>query len=98
MDEGDLALLLSNSGQTEEIVRLVPLLKRFGLRIVALTSNPDSDLARSADHRLLYHVPREACPLRLAPTASTTASMINHGIRQSHQTTVPTGGDGSRWA
>lgn len=75
VDEGDLALLLSNSGQTEEIVRLVPLLKRFGLRIVALTSNPDSDLARSADHRLLYHVPREACPLRLAPTASTTAAL-----------------------
>jgi arabinose-5-phosphate isomerase len=75
VDEGDLALLLSNSGQTEEIVRLVPLLKRFGLRIVALTGNPDSDLARSADHRLLYHVPREACPLRLAPTASTTAAL-----------------------
>jgi arabinose-5-phosphate isomerase len=75
VDEGDLALLLSNSGQTEEIVRLVPLLKRFGLRTVALTSNPDSDLARNADHRLLYHVPREACPLRLAPTASTTAAL-----------------------
>lgn len=75
VDEGDLALLLSNSGQTEEIVRLAPLLKRFGLRIVALTSNPDSDLARSADHRLLYQVPREACPLRLAPTASTTAAL-----------------------
>jgi arabinose-5-phosphate isomerase len=75
VDEGDLALLLSNSGQTEEIVRLVPLLKRFGLKIVALTSHPDSDLARSADFRLIYHVPREACPLRLAPTASTTAAL-----------------------
>ena len=75
VDEGDLAVLLSNSGQTEEIVRLVPLLKRFGLRIVAFTGNPDSDLARSADHRLIYRVPREACPLRLAPTASTTAAL-----------------------
>ncbi|MSU70222.1 MAG: KpsF/GutQ family sugar-phosphate isomerase [Opitutaceae bacterium] len=75
VDEGDLALLLSNSGQSEEVVRLVPLLKRFGLRIVAFTSNPDSDLARHADYRLLYHVPREACPLRLAPTASTTAAL-----------------------
>ncbi|HWA08968.1 MAG TPA: KpsF/GutQ family sugar-phosphate isomerase [Opitutaceae bacterium] len=75
VDEGDLALLLSNSGQTEEIVRLVPLLKRFGLRVVALTSQPDSDLARSADYRLTYRVPREACPLRLAPTASTTAAL-----------------------
>ena len=43
--------------------------------VLALTSNPDSDLARNADHRLLYHVPREACPLRLAPTASTTAAL-----------------------
>jgi arabinose-5-phosphate isomerase len=75
VDEGDLALLLSNSGQTEEIVRLVPLLKRFGLRIVAFTGNPDSDLARGADYRLIYRVPREACPLRLAPTASTTAAL-----------------------
>jgi arabinose-5-phosphate isomerase len=75
VDEGDLALLLSNSGQTEEIVRLVPLLKRFGLRIVAFTGNPSSDLARGADLQLVYQVPREACPLRLAPTASTTAAL-----------------------
>jgi len=74
-DEGDLAILLSNSGQSEEILRLVPLLKRFGLGIVAFTSNPASDLAKSADHRLLYRVPREACPLKLAPTASTTAAL-----------------------
>lgn len=75
VDDGDLAFLLSNSGQSEEIVRLVPVLKRFGLRIVAFTSNPSSDLARNADHRLLYRVPREACPLELAPTASTTAAI-----------------------
>jgi len=73
--EGDLAFLLSNSGQSEEILRLVPLLKRFGLRIVAFTGNPASDLARNADVRLLYRVPREACPLKLAPTASTTAAL-----------------------
>ncbi|MEO5960439.1 MAG: KpsF/GutQ family sugar-phosphate isomerase [Opitutaceae bacterium] len=75
VDEGDLAFLLSNSGQSEEILRLVPVLKRFGLRIVAFTSNPASDLARNADLRLLYRVPREACPLKLAPTASTTAAL-----------------------
>ncbi|MES1166542.1 MAG: KpsF/GutQ family sugar-phosphate isomerase [Pseudomonadota bacterium] len=75
VDEGDLALLLSNSGQTQEIVRLLPLLKRFGLRIVAFTSHPSSDLARGADLQLIYQVPREACPLRLAPTASTTAAL-----------------------
>ena len=73
--EGDLAFLLSNSGQTDEILRLVPMLKRFGLKVVAFTGHRDSDLARSADFRLLYRVRREACPLELAPTASTTAAL-----------------------
>ncbi|MCU0793845.1 MAG: KpsF/GutQ family sugar-phosphate isomerase [Opitutaceae bacterium] len=73
--EGDLAILLSNSGQSEEIVRLVPVLRRFGVQVVAFTAFPDSDLARHADHRLIYRVPREACPLQLAPTASTTAAL-----------------------
>src|SRR3954468_14719444 len=75
VDEGDLVFLLSNSGQSEEILRLVPVLKRFGARLVAFTGNPDSDLARNAEFRLLYRVPREACPLKLAPTASTTAAL-----------------------
>lgn len=75
VDEGDLAFLLSNSGQSDEIVRLVPLLKRFRLQVVAFTSNPASDLAQKADFRLLYRVPQEACPLKLAPTASTTAAL-----------------------
>lgn len=75
VDEGDLAFLLSNSGTSEEVVRLVPLLKRFGVRIVAFTSVADSELARGADWRLLFRVPREACPLKLAPTASTTAAL-----------------------
>lgn len=74
-DENDLAILLSNSGQTEEILRLVPVLKRFNVRIVAFTSQADSDLARLAEHQLIYCVPREACPLKLAPTASTTAAL-----------------------
>jgi len=73
--EGDLAILLSNSGQTEEILRLVPVLKRFGVRLVAFTSHEDSDLAKNADFRLIYRVRREACPLELAPTASTTAAL-----------------------
>src|SRR5215217_1608312 len=54
VEEGDLAFLLSNSGQSEEIIRLVPMLKRFGVRIVAFTSSPDSDLARNAELNLLY--------------------------------------------
>ncbi|MEO6569769.1 MAG: KpsF/GutQ family sugar-phosphate isomerase [Opitutaceae bacterium] len=75
VDEGDLAFLLSNSGQSDEIMRLVPMLKRFQVQIVAFTSNPSSDLARKADFRLIYRVPAEACPLKLAPTASTTAAL-----------------------
>src|SRR5476649_1832497 len=73
--EGDLAFLLSNSGQSDEILRLLPVLKRFGVKVVAFTGHADSDLARGADHRLLYRVRREACPLELAPTASTTAAL-----------------------
>ena len=73
--EGDLAIVLSNSGQSEEIVRLVPVLKRFGVRIIALTSHRESDLSHHADFLLIYEVPREACPLELAPTASTTAAL-----------------------
>jgi len=75
VNEGDVAIALSNSGQSEEILRLVPVLKRFGVRIIALTSQADSDLARLAELRLIYRVPREACPLKLAPTASTTAAL-----------------------
>lgn len=73
--EGDFAFLLSNSGQTEEILRLLPVLKRLHVRLVAFTGNADSDLAKNTDHRLLYRVRREACPLSLAPTASTTAAL-----------------------
>ncbi len=73
--EGDLALLLSNSGQSDEILKLLPVLKRFGLRIVAFTSHRESDLSKNADFQLVYEVPREACPLKLAPTASTTAAL-----------------------
>ena len=73
--EGDLAFLLSNSGQTEEVLRLVPILRRIGVKLVAFTKQTDSDLAKNADHHLFYRVPREACPLSLAPTASTTAAL-----------------------
>jgi arabinose-5-phosphate isomerase len=73
--EGDLAFMLSNSGQTEEILRLVPVLKRLGVKLVAFTGHPESDLARNAELRLLFRVRREACPLALAPTASTTAAL-----------------------
>lgn len=74
-EAGDLAILLSNSGQSAELLRLLPVLKRIGVGVVAFTSQPDSDLAKNADHLLRYRVPREACPLALAPTASTTAAL-----------------------
>ena len=69
-NSGDAALLLSNSGATEELLRLLPLLKRFGVTTVTITGKHDSPLARASDAVLLYRVPREACPLKLAPTAS----------------------------
>jgi arabinose-5-phosphate isomerase len=72
---GDLAILLSNSGATQEMLRLLPLFEKFGLKTVALTGAADSELARGSDLRLVYSAPREACPLELAPTASTTAAL-----------------------
>lgn len=72
---GDLAILLSNSGATQEMLRLLPLFEKFGLETVALTGAADSELARGADYRLVYSAPKEACPLSLAPTASTTAAL-----------------------
>lgn len=75
VSEGDLALILSNSGQTDEVLKLLPLLRRFGVRLVAFTAHPESDLASGCDLRLIYKVPKEACPLALAPTASTTAAL-----------------------
>ncbi|MBL4574773.1 MAG: KpsF/GutQ family sugar-phosphate isomerase [Opitutaceae bacterium] len=73
--ENDLAILLSNSGQTDELIHLIPLLKRIGVSTVALTSQAKSTMTEYCDLTLLYQVPKEACPLSLAPTASTTAAM-----------------------
>lgn len=72
---GDCAILLSNSGATEEIIALVPLLKRFGLHTIALTARAGSPLSQGTDHTLLYIVPKEACPHDLAPTSSTSAAL-----------------------
>ena len=71
----DIVLLLSNSGETDELVSLVPHLKRQGARIIALTGNEQSSLATAADVHLDASVSAEACPLGLAPTASTTAAL-----------------------
>jgi arabinose-5-phosphate isomerase len=72
----DAALLMSNSGSTSEITALLPLLKRLGIPIVAMTGSDESTLARAADVHLNIGVEEEACPLDLAPTASTTANLV----------------------
>jgi arabinose-5-phosphate isomerase len=71
----DVVLALSNSGETAELLTLLPLIKRLGVKLVTLTGNPKSTLARAADVNLDVSVAQEACPLNLAPTASTTAAM-----------------------
>jgi arabinose-5-phosphate isomerase len=71
----DVLLAISNSGETEEIVRLIPFLKRFNLRLVSITGNPNSTLSRAADVNLDVSVKEEACPFGIVPTASTTATM-----------------------
>ena len=74
--ERDVVLALSNSGETDEILTILPLIKRLGVPLIALTGNPDSRLAREADVHLDVSVEKEACPLGLAPTASTTATLV----------------------
>jgi arabinose-5-phosphate isomerase len=72
---GDIVLAISNSGETEELLRLLPSIKRIGAEIVAITGNPQSSLAKGADFHLSAAISKEACPLGLAPTASTTATL-----------------------
>jgi arabinose-5-phosphate isomerase len=71
----DVVLLLSNSGETDELVSLLPHLKRQGAQLIALTGNEQSSLAQAADVHLDASIDAEACPLGLAPTASTTAAL-----------------------
>jgi arabinose-5-phosphate isomerase len=73
--QDDVVIMLSNSGETDELVTLTPHLKREGARLVALTGNEQSSLAQAADIHLDAAVDTEACPLGLAPTASTTAAL-----------------------
>lgn len=71
----DVVLMLSNSGEGDELLAILPFIKRMGARLIALTGNPGSTLAREADVHLDAAVVEEACPLGLAPTASTTAAL-----------------------
>lgn len=76
VNEGDVALVLSYSGETSELLDILPVLKRFSVKIISLTGSAGSTLARNSDIVLNVHVEREACPLNLAPTSSTTNMLV----------------------
>ncbi len=76
VNDGDVILALSYSGESEELLNLLPALKRFAVKIIALTGGVKSALARHSDLVLNVRVPKEACPFNLAPTASTTAMLV----------------------
>ena len=75
IDKEDIVLVLSNSGETEEIISLIPVIKNMGIKIVAITGNKDSKLSSEADIHIHVEVKEEACPMNLAPTASTSAAL-----------------------
>ncbi|KAI3491434.1 hypothetical protein L1887_44052 [Cichorium endivia] len=72
----DIVIALSNSGESNEILALIPVLKRLQVPLICMTSRPESSMARAADIHLCVKVPKEACPLGLAPTSSTTAALV----------------------
>jgi arabinose-5-phosphate isomerase len=76
VNDGDVILALSYSGESEELLNLLPALKRFLVKIIAVTGNPKSSLAQHSDVALNVHVAQEACPFNLAPTSSTTAMLV----------------------
>ena len=76
VNDGDVILALSYSGESEELLNLLPALKRFSVKIISVTGNLKSALARHSDVSLNVKVPKEACPFNLAPTSSTTAMLV----------------------
>lgn len=73
--ERDIIIAISNSGETGELIGLIPFLKRFGIKLISMTGNPRSTLAKASDIALDISVKEEACPMGIVPTASTTATM-----------------------
>ncbi len=71
----DTVIAVSNSGETQELLSIIPIIKSFGIPVIAITSNPQSSLARLSDVVINLNVHKEACPLNLAPTTSTTATL-----------------------
>ena len=76
MTHDDVVLAISNSGQTDELLRFIPMVLHMNIPIIGMTGNPDSLLARYSTFHLNTHVDKEACPLNLAPTSSTTAQLV----------------------
>jgi arabinose-5-phosphate isomerase len=76
VNDGDVILALSYSGESDELLNLLPALKRFSVKIISLTGNLKSSLAKNSDLSLNVKVPKEACPFNLAPTSSTTAMLV----------------------
>ncbi len=76
VNDGDVILALSYSGESEELLNLLPALKRFSIKIISLTGNVKSSLSKHSDVALNVNVPKEACPFNLAPTSSTTAMLV----------------------
>lgn len=74
--QDDVVLTISNSGETGEVLAIIPVIKRIGARLIAMTSNASSTLAKLADTHICIKVAQEACPLGLAPTSSTTATLV----------------------
>ena len=74
--EKDVAIMISYSGKSEELVRLLPIVKRMGIKMIAMTGAATSPLAKAADIHISVKISKEACPLNLAPTSSTTATLV----------------------
>ncbi|MDP7593576.1 MAG: KpsF/GutQ family sugar-phosphate isomerase [Litorilituus sp.] len=74
--QDDVVLTISNSGETSEVLAIIPVIKRIGAKLISMTGNTDSTLAKLADKHICIKVTTEACPLGLAPTSSTTATLV----------------------
>ena len=76
IDKGDVVIAISNSGESGEVVAIVPYIKMLGVPLIAITNRPNSTLARYSDVHLILNIDKEACPLQLAPTTSSTATLV----------------------
>ena len=74
--EKDVAIMISYSGKSEELVRLLPIVKRMGIKMIAMTGAATSPLAKGSRYTYSVKISKEACPLNLAPTSSTTATLV----------------------